>query len=511
VVVVDDPHSVDQAESDAERRTAVEWFNGTMSTRLNDFTCGHKIVIQQRLHEADLTGDLLAKGDFELLCLPAEFEPERRCSTSIGWSDPRVQAGELLWPHKMTARHLDRLKVSLGAYRFAGQYQQRPAPAGGGILQQGWWHYWRPAHQDLPEVPVRMPDGRTLQIAAVPVLAQFDTVIQSWDMAFKDKDTSDFVVGQVWGAKGADRFLLDQVRARMDMPATKEAVRALSQRWPKAGAKLVEDKANGPAVIQELQHDVEGLIEVTPQGGKIARAHAVSPQIEAGNVYLPHPAIAPWVEAFLEEAAAFPNGRHDDQVDAMTQALNRMRAMHGNFSVPEAQIVEDPFRIPEEWPRAFGMAVTPHAVAAIWGARDPGGTIYLYAEHRLPHGEPSENARAIRKVGDWIPGVINFSGLQGTQAEKNRLWQIYGEQGLKIQTAMQGEGAGVYQLLQLLAANKLKVFASLSGLLVAYRIGDEQAPLLLACHALIHPDCRLRTKPVTGPWVPSAPVHWMAC
>jgi phage terminase large subunit-like protein len=97
-------------------------------------------------------------------------------------------------------------------------------------LQQGWWRYWRPAHMDMPCVPVRLPDGRALNIAAVPVPAEFDTVIQSWDMAFKDKDTSDYVVGQVWGANGADRFLLDRVRARMDMPATKEAVRALSQR-----------------------------------------------------------------------------------------------------------------------------------------------------------------------------------------------------------------------------------------------------------------------------------------
>ena len=115
IVVVDDPHSVDQAESEAERRTAVEWFNGTMSTRLNDFATGHKIVIQQRLHEADLTGDLLAKGGFELLCLPAEFEPERRCTTSIDWTDPRTVAGELLWPAKVTAAHLQALKVSLGS------------------------------------------------------------------------------------------------------------------------------------------------------------------------------------------------------------------------------------------------------------------------------------------------------------------------------------------------------------------------------------------------------------
>ena len=154
-------------------------------------------------------------------------------------------------------------------------------------------------------------------------------MIQSWDMAFKDNAGSDFVVGQVWGAKGSDRFLLDQTRARLDMPATKEAVRLLSERWPRAGAKLVEDKANGPAVIQELRHQLPGLIEVKPEGGKVARAHAVSPMVEAGNIYLPHPMLVSWVEALLEEMAAFPNGRHDDQVDAMTQALNRLRERAG--------------------------------------------------------------------------------------------------------------------------------------------------------------------------------------
>jgi predicted phage terminase large subunit-like protein len=102
------------------------------------------------------------------------------------------------------------------------------------------------------------------------------------------------------------------------MPATKEAVRALSERWPKAGAKLVEDKANGPAAIQELQHDVDGLIEVTPEGGKIARAHAASPQVEAGNIYLPHPAIAPWVEPFLERP-------HFRTAATMTRWMSRRR------------------------------------------------------------------------------------------------------------------------------------------------------------------------------------------
>ena len=179
----------------------------------------------------------------------------------------------------------------------------------------------------------------------------------------------------------------------------------MAKRWPKTATKLVEDKANGPAVIQELGHDVSGLVGVTPEGGKIARAHAVAPQAESGNIYLPHPAIASWVDAFIDEAAAFPRGRNDDQVDAMTQALNRLRTTSGSFSVPESQITVNPFPIPEAWPRAFGMAVTPAGVAAVWGARDPSGTIYLYAEHVHPHAEPSQDARAIKVPGDWIPGV----------------------------------------------------------------------------------------------------------
>jgi predicted phage terminase large subunit-like protein len=225
------------------------------------------------------------------------------------------------------------------------------------------------------------------------------------------------------------------------MPATKEAVRMLSEAWPKAGAKLVEDKANGPAVIQELKHDVDGLIEVQPDGGKIARAHAVSPIVESGNVYLPHPSIAPWVEALIEETAVFPHGRNDDQVDALTQALNRLRQSGGIFRVPESQIVIEPFAISLAWPRAFGMAIQPHGVAALWGARDDAGRIYLYAEHQLTHREPSENARAIQQEGSWIPGVLSAASLKGSTSARNSIAQIYRETGLNIYAAHDGEDA----------------------------------------------------------------------
>jgi predicted phage terminase large subunit-like protein len=136
-------------------------------------------------------------------------------------------------------------------------------------------------------------------------------------------NTSDYVVGQVWGRLGSSYLLLDQVRSRMDCPATVKAVRDLSAKWPYCSAKLIEDKANGSAVIQMLSNEIPGILPVNPEGGKIARATAASPLIEAGNIYLPHPALMPWAEDFIEECAQFPNGAHDDQVDAMTQMLLR--------------------------------------------------------------------------------------------------------------------------------------------------------------------------------------------
>jgi hypothetical protein len=236
VIVVDDPHSVKQAESDLQRRSTVEWFSGTMCTRLNDFTTGRKVVIQQRLHESDVTGDLLAKGGYEHLCLPAEFEPERRCVTSI-WTDPRTEAGQLLWPEKVTAEHLAQKKRELGSYRYAGQYQQRPAPADGGTFKRAWFRFWRPADMDLPPVEVRQADGSYLQIAAIPLPEEFDTMIQSWDMAFKvmttvilwsDTSGGPRVPTASWSISCAPDWICPGPRRRC----------ALSARYPKATAKL---------------------------------------------------------------------------------------------------------------------------------------------------------------------------------------------------------------------------------------------------------------------------------
>lgn len=318
---VDDPMSVDQASSDAERKRHNDWWTGTMTSRLNDLRHDHLLLIQQRLHEDDTTAVSLAQGGYVHLYLPQEFEVDRRCTTDIGWQDPRTEEGELLWPARIGPAEVAQLKLRLGSYMYAGQYQQRPSPAGGGIFKRHWWRYWQPKFMELPPVQVRTEDG-IIQVKPVNLPDEFDEQLQSWDMSFKNLKENDYVAGGVWGVRGANRYLLDQVRKRLNFPETVQAVVALSHKWPKTTRKLVEDKANGPAVIATLRNGIAGLIPVEPDGGKVARAQAASPLVEAGNVFIPHPAIAPWVDGFIDELAAFPNGANDDQVDQTTQALN---------------------------------------------------------------------------------------------------------------------------------------------------------------------------------------------
>ncbi len=297
LAIIDDPVKDAEATNSKLQRDAVwDWYRFVLRTRL--FPGAAVILVLTRWHEDDLAGRLLkqssedpAADQWEVLRLPAIAEE----------SDPMGrEPGGALWPEQYDETVLAATKASVGSYVWSALYQQSPQPPQGQIFKRDWWNFYRQA--PFP----------------------FDEIIQSWDMAFKGTDASDFVVGQVWGRKKADKYLLDQVRARIDFPATIQAVKTLSAKWPQAHAKLVEDKANGPAVIDTLKREISGLIAIEPQGSKEARANAVSPQIESGNVYIPDPSIAPWIHDFIEECAAFPKGANDDQVDAMTQALLRL-------------------------------------------------------------------------------------------------------------------------------------------------------------------------------------------
>jgi predicted phage terminase large subunit-like protein len=299
-LVIDDPHHVAEAESEAVRTAVLDWHDTVWSTRADDPRTTARVVVGQRVHSKDLIAHLQEQGGWELLALPAEFEPARRCTTSIGWADPRTAEGELLWPARFGADQIADAKRMLGSYAYSAQFQQRPAPAGGGLVKRGWFRFYEEKPPDLT--------GHMLSI----------------DCAFKETATSDFVVIQCWAKRKADRYLLDQFRRRVDFVGTIAALRMMSARWPEAGLKLVENKANGEAVISSLKHEIAGIVPFNPRESKQARMAAVAPQIESGNVYLPHQGIAPWIDEFLEEVSSFPVGAHDDQIDAMSQALAQM-------------------------------------------------------------------------------------------------------------------------------------------------------------------------------------------
>ena len=298
-----------------------EWYTSTLYTRLAPG--GGIILMNTRWSQRDLSGRLLeaeAQGDgdkWKVINFPAIAEHDE---------PPYRKAGEALHPARYPLDQLRQIKAAVGTRDWEALYQQHPVPDGGAVFREEWLNrIWLP--KDLPE--------------------RFDQVIQSWDMAFKDGDASDFVVGQVWAKKGADCYLLDQVRGRWSFTETLAHVRDLAQRYPLALRKLVEDKANGPAVLDALKHEVPGLVPVQPDGSKTARAHAVTALFEAGNVLLPDRSIRPWIDDWRAEVSSFPSGAHDDQVDAMTQALRHLQGRRGLHFAPQlkAQLKRDVARV----------------------------------------------------------------------------------------------------------------------------------------------------------------------
>jgi predicted phage terminase large subunit-like protein len=314
ILVIDDVHKIDEGQSRAALQRAIEWYEHTLVTRLNDPKTGVIVIIGQRLHEGDLIGHLLSQGGFEHLCLPAEYDPAH---PYLWEGDPRTVPGELLWPQRYDLESLERLKRSLGSYAVASQLQQMPAPATGGIFKRGWWRWYPPG----------------------PPWPAFERIIQSWDLSFVGTPGADYTVGQVWGKIGPDRYLIHQVHERMGFTETIAAIHELTDwvgtAFPEhtSHSVLIERAANGDATIDVLRKEIPSVLPIRPKGDKLHRAHAVSPQIEAGNVYLPgqapsgprSPLTLPWVGAFIDEAAAFPNAANDDQVDAMTQALLKLK------------------------------------------------------------------------------------------------------------------------------------------------------------------------------------------
>lgn len=342
VLIVDDPHKdfVD-AHSVISRQQVWDWWLSVAQTRLEPPTL--IIVIATRWHEDDLIGRLLSPdypgdtNEWEEIRLPAIAEDADILGRAPGDAllSPIIEET----PEEAVERVAD-VRRSVGTYTFSALYQQRPSPAEGTIFDASWWRYWTVDPGKATE------DGRVVHFEPESSSVRSSgTWVESWDFSFKGGDSSDFVVGQRWVRHGTGRYLLAQVRGRFTFTQTLREVRAFSAAH--VPTRLVEEAANGAAVIDTLRREVGGLIPVTSRDSKEARARAVSPEIEAGDVYLPHPTDPgnEWVADLLSEVRNFPNDAHDDQVDSLTQALARLRSSgRGSLSRPSVSGRQVPAR-----------------------------------------------------------------------------------------------------------------------------------------------------------------------
>lgn len=298
-LLIDDPvKNWAEALSNTFRETVWDWFSSTAFTRLEKN--GKVLIVMTRWHKDDLAGRVIKmceEGNIKYKNIV--FEATKDVAQNP--HDKRA-AGQALWENKYNLDQLGEIKKAVGSKVWSALYQQSPSVLDGQIFMREWMLR---TYRELPEY--------------------FDTVIQSWDATFSKSTDSDFVCCQVWGRLGGKYYLLDSLRKRMSYTETKSAIKSMSAKWPRSFKKVIEKKANGAALLDDLRDDVTGMVGYTPTESKLARAHAVTPLFEAGNVLLPDPSIAPWVHDYIEELTSFPSAAHDDQVDATTQALIHLK------------------------------------------------------------------------------------------------------------------------------------------------------------------------------------------
>ncbi|UZF91318.1 phage terminase large subunit [Bosea sp. NBC_00550] len=302
LIVIDDPiNGLEAATSAAARRRVQEFYDTTLYSRLNDRLNGAIIIVMQRLHEDDLVGHVLEKEDWDVLSIPAIAEIDQ--SYRIGEGAEALyhrKVGEVLHPGRDTHEWLAAAKRNLGTLHFSAQYQQNPLPSEGQIIKRDWLRY-------CDERPSR-----------------FDFVIASWDTASTQAEHSDWSVGTVWGAVGQTYYLIDLVRGRWEAPQLRRKMIELAQKHA-VDATLIEDTELGRALSQDLRRS-RALYPLLQQSRveKTARLMAQAARFEAGQVFLPQQ--ADWLAGYLSELLAFPLARHDDQVDATSQALKHLTA-----------------------------------------------------------------------------------------------------------------------------------------------------------------------------------------
>jgi predicted phage terminase large subunit-like protein len=303
--ILDDPLSANQALSVAERTTANNWIDSTLRSRLNDPATGAIILVMQRLHELDTTGFLLQQEPdaWRHVRIPLEAEEDERWVFPISGRVVQRMRGEVLQPERFTAAVVKEKR----SHRlvFFAQYQQSPAPSEGNLIKRGEARYYGGTNPATGHADEKLPET-------------FDLKLISVDCSFKNAATSDYVAIGVIGVKGRRRYVLNIVNSHLDAAATEAEIRRQRDVHPPIGIVLVEDKANGPAVIQRLKINVPGVIAINPQGGKDGRMYAVAGEWQAGDWYVDRNAA--WTEGFIQQITMFPRAAHDDMADMMSQA-----------------------------------------------------------------------------------------------------------------------------------------------------------------------------------------------
>jgi predicted phage terminase large subunit-like protein len=299
LAIIDDPLKPDEALSDGQRNAVNEWYDNTLYSRLNNKEEDCIILIMQRLHEDDLVGHVLEQEQWEVVSFPAIAEQDESHLIETPYGPRRFTrtARVPLHPNRESRRILANIRRTIGEYNFAGQYQQAPAPAGGGLVKKEWFKTY--GSDDRPD--------------------SFDQIVQSWDTANKVSELSAYSVCTTWGIKGSCIYLLHVLRRRMEYPDLKRAVLSQARTYG-ASVVLIEDQASGTQLIQELIRD--GLHSVKgskPEHDKVMRLRAQTATIENGFVFLPRE--APWLPDYIHELITFPNAKHSDQADSTSQAL----------------------------------------------------------------------------------------------------------------------------------------------------------------------------------------------
>lgn len=324
LIIVDDPvKNRQEADSPTYRERMKEEFLNSILTRLS--ANGKLIIVQTRWHEDDLAG--WVKDNFKRV-KTITFTCEAEDNDILGRTKGDALFPEIGKDNEWLKNFKEAYTTKEGSRAWNALFQQRPTTLEGNLIKRKWWQYYK----ELPCMTYN-EDGTIKNKYAGMV-----HMIMSVDATFKDGDTNDYVAIQVWGKRDTKEYLIDRLKERMDFPTTLQAIKTMKAKYPMLHQIIIEDKANGSAIISMLKKEIQGIIPVNPLGGKIARANAVSPMIEAGEVYLPEQAT--WVYDFIDEWSSFPNAEHDDEVDCGTQALSRLRTINASVKeLTEAELI----------------------------------------------------------------------------------------------------------------------------------------------------------------------------